>query len=779
MERDARRGRDFIRAIIEADLESGKHESIRTRFPPEPNGFLHIGHAKSIHLNFGVAEEHGGTCNLRFDDTNPTTEDVRYVEAIKDNVRWLGYEWDELYHASGWFEELYELAEVLIRKGKAYVDSQTEAEIRATRGTVTEPGRESPYRDRPVEENLDLFRRMRAGEFEDGAHVLRAKIDMAAPNMIMRDPLLYRIRHAHHYRTGDAWCIYPLYDFAHPLSDALEDITHSLCTLEFENNREIYDWLVRETEIDAAPRQIEFARLNLEYTVLSKRRLLRLVDGGHVDGWDDPRMPTIAGIRRRGVTPSAVKAFADMIGVAKADSRVDIGKLEFAIRDDLNPVAPRVMCVLRPLPLTVRTLEPGEAIGIEADYFPRDVDRSGTRTVPFTRELLIERDDFAEDPPAGFRRLAPGRHVRLRHAFVVRCDEVEHDDAGNLTGVVCTHIPDDELPEDAKVWSTIHWVPAAASLPAEIRLYDRLFRVPDPEDAPDGEDFLYNLNPESLVTLQGRVEPSVAADDPDTRYQFERQGYFWLDPIDGRDGDLVFNRIVSLRDTWAEKGQGQAQAQGAAGPPSSRTQPSSVAPAPSAGPPLTREAVVAELDDHHDDAALGRFVRYVDELGLEVEDARVLALDASSAELFEEALEAGAPALATANWIVNELPRELEKQDVANLPFGGAELAALVEMVEDHTLSRTNARQVLGHLARHGGDPEAYVEAEGLTKIADTALLEGIVDALIAANPDKVERYRAGQEGLLGFFVGQVMRETEGRADAQMVQGMLKERLGR
>ena len=736
-----------------------------------------------------MAEEYGGLCNLRFDDTNPTTEDTSYVEAIQADVRWLGFDWDDrLYHASGWFEQLYELAEVLIRKGKAYVDSQTEEEIRETRGTVTRPGIDSPYRDRSPEENLDLFRRMRAGEFEDGEHVLRAKIDMAARNMIMRDPLLYRIRHAHHYRTGDDWCIYPLYDFAHPLCDALEDITHSLCTLEFENNREIYDWLVRETEIAAQPRQIEFARLNIEYTVLSKRRLLRLVNEGYVEGWDDPRMPTIAALRRRGVRPSAIRAFADMIGVAKADSIVDIGKFEFAIRDDLNPVTPRVMCVLDPLLVVIDNLAEDKAILLDAPYFPRDVDREGSRTVPFTHEILIERDDFAETPPRGFRRLAPGRHVRLRYGYVIRCDEVVKDDAGVVRELHCTYLPetpDSPLPDDVKVWGTIHWVPAPVSLPAEVRLYDRLFRVPDPTDAPAGEDFLYNLNPDSLVTFaRARIEPSVADDDVDTRYQFERQGYFWRDPVDGRGEAMVFNQIVSMSQAGARAGAGPSpssptQDSSAARPEAAQAVPAQQAPAATqaSGAPLTRDNVLAELADNQDDAAARRFGRYVDELGLDIVDARVLAIDASLAELFEEALHAGAAAAITANWIINELPRELEKQDAANLPFGGSELAALVGMVDDGTLSQNSARQVLGHLARHGGDPRSYVEEQGLTRIADRDALAALVDEILGANPDKVARYRAGQEGLLGFFVGQLMRKTQGRGDPQVAQALLKERL--
>ncbi|MEJ2187050.1 MAG: glutamate--tRNA ligase family protein, partial [Gemmatimonadota bacterium] len=570
-------------------------------------------------------------------------------------------------------------------------------------------------------------------------------------------------------------------------------------TLEFENNREIYDWLVREAEIAAQPRQIEFARLNLEYTVLSKRRLLRLVNEGHVDGWDDPRMPTIAALRRRGVRPSAIRAFADMVGIAKADSIVDIGKLEFAIRDDLNPVAPRVMCVMDPLLVVVENLPEDKAILIDAPYFPRDVDREGSRTVPFTREILIEHDDFAESPPRGFRRLAPGRHVRLRHGFVIRCDDVVKDSDGVVRELRCTYLPetpDSPLPDDVKVRGTIHWVPAPVSLPAEVRLYNRLFRVPDPQDAPEGEDFLYNLNPDSLVTFaRARIEPSVADDDPDTRYQFERQGYFWRDPQDGRGDALVFNQIVSLREKVVALPPASASAEAPTGAVKAgdATQEQKVPTGGlkdgtqageavrdsviKGGQPLTRDDVLAELADHRDDAAARRFAHYVDDLELDVVDGRVLAIDASLAKLFEEALHAGAPAILTANWIINELPRELEKQDAANLPFGGSELAGLVVMVDDGTLSQNSAREVLGHLARHGGDPRSYVEEQGLTRIADRDALAALVDEILEANPDKVERYRAGQEGLLGFFVGQVMRKTQGRGDPQLAQELLKARL--
>ena len=552
---------DFIRAMVAEDLRTGKYGGqVVTRFPPEPNGYLHIGHAKSVCLNFGLAEENeGGVCHLRFDDTNPETEDIKYVDAIKEDVHWLGFDWgDMLFFASDYFEKLYDYAVKLIRDGKAYVDSSSEEEIREYRGTVTEPGRASPYRDRSVEENLDLFERMRAGEFEDGEHVLRARIDMAHPNMLMRDPLLYRIRHAHHYRRGDDWCIYPMYDFTHCLSDAIENITHSLCTLEFENNRELYDWVLDNAGIGRPrPEQTEFARLNLDHTVLSKRKLIELVEGGYVSGWDDPRMPTIAGLRRRGVTPEAIRAFCDMIGVDRVNSRVDIGKLEYAIRDDLNRRVPRVLCVLRPLRIVITNYPEGETDWLDAPYYPHDVPREGSRAVPFSRVIYIERDDFAEDPPKKYFRLAPGREVRLRYGYFIRCvDVVKDPETGEVAELRCTYDPETRggsAPDGRRVRGTIHWVSAEHAHTAEVRLYDRLFLNPNPDDVPEGEDWKTYINPASVVVVgDARIEPSVADDPAGTRYQFERLGYFISDPIESKPGALVFNRTVTLRDSWAK-----------------------------------------------------------------------------------------------------------------------------------------------------------------------------------------------------------------------------------
>jgi glutaminyl-tRNA synthetase len=553
-----RDGLDFIRSMVSRDVAAGKWGGrVATRFPPEPNGYLHIGHAKSICLNFGLASEYGGTCNLRFDDTNPLTEEQKYVDAIKADVRWLGFDWaDREYYASDYFERLYDFAVVLIRRGKAYVDSQTEEEIRTSRGSIQRAGTESPYRSRSVDENLDLFRRMREGEFPDGAHVLRAKIDMAHPNFLMRDPLLYRIRHASHYRRGDTWCIYPLYDFTHCLSDGIERITHSLCTLEFKDNRDLYDWILREVGIAQPPEQTEFARLNLDYTVLSKRKLVRLVREGHVAGWDDPRMPTVAGLRRRGVTPEAIRAFADGVGVARVDGRVEIGKLEHAIRDDLNMRVPRVLCVLRPLKVVITNYPDGQTEELDAPYYPHDVPKEGTRPLPFTRELYVERDDFMEAPPGKFFRLAPGREVRLRYAYFITCTDVVKDATGEITELRCTYDPatkGGDAPDGRKVKGTIHWVSAERSVPCEVRLYDRLFTQPDPDDVPDDQDFTATLNPESLVVLKNaRIEPAVADDPAGSRYQFERQGYFVSDLVDAKPGALVFNRTVQLRDTWAK-----------------------------------------------------------------------------------------------------------------------------------------------------------------------------------------------------------------------------------
>jgi glutaminyl-tRNA synthetase len=544
-------GRDFIRDIIQADLTAKRHGTVVTRFPPEPNGYLHIGHAKSICLNFGVAQEFGGRCHLRFDDTNPTKEEQEYIDAIERDVRWLGFDWGtDLYHASDYFERLYEWAEHLIRSGKAYIDDQSQDEMRARRGTLIEPGQNSPWRDRAVEENLDLFRRMRAGEFPNGARVLRAKIDMASGNINLRDPVLYRILHAHHPRTGTAWSIYPSYDFAHGQSDAIEHITHSLCTLEFEDHRPLYDWFLENLPVPSRPRQYEFARLNLTYTVLSKRVLTELVRGGHVKGWDDPRMPTLAGLRRRGVPPEAVRDFVRRIGVAKANSLVDVAMFDFSVREVLNKSAWRRMAVLRPLKIVIENYPEGQTEELEAVNHPDDPS-AGTRCIRFGRELYVEREDFMENPSKKFYRLSPGREVRLRYAYFVTCREVVKNDAGEVVELRCSYDPatrGGNAPDGRKVQATLHWVSAADAVPAEVRLYNPLFATPEPNAA----DFAADLNPGSLEVLTDcRLEPALAGANAEGAVQFERQGYFFRDP-DSAPGRLVYNRTVGLRDTWAK-----------------------------------------------------------------------------------------------------------------------------------------------------------------------------------------------------------------------------------
>ena len=548
--------RDFIRDIINDDLRTDKYDGrVHTRFPPEPNGYLHIGHAKSICLNFGIAEDYNGLCNLRFDDTNPVKEEQEYIDSIIEDVHWLGFDWeDRLYYASDYFEQMYQYALQLIEAGKAYVDELSAEEIRAYRGTLVDPGRQSPYRDRSVEENLDLFRRMRAGEFPDGSRVLRAKIDMASRNLNMRDPVMYRILHAEHPRTGDKWCIYPMYDWAHGLEDSIEGITHSICTLEFEDHRPLYDWFLDELGI-YHPQQIEFARLNLTYTVMSKRRLLELVQVGRVNGWDDPRMPTISGLRRRGYTPESIRDFARRIGVAKTDSTVDIALLEHSLREGLNQRAQRVMAVLRPLKVVIENYPESQEEEVDAVNNPEDTG-AGTRKVPFSRVLYIEREDFREDPPPKFFRLAPGREVRLRYAYFITCIGVVRDEkTGEVVELRCTYDPatrGGDAPDGRKVKATLHWVSAEHALEAEVRLYDHLFSKEDPTDVEDGADFKDYLNPDSLEILTScRVEPGLAGARPGSRYQFERQGYFCVDP-DSSSGKLVFNRTVSLRDTWAK-----------------------------------------------------------------------------------------------------------------------------------------------------------------------------------------------------------------------------------
>ncbi|MAB43641.1 MAG: glutamine--tRNA ligase [Pseudomonadales bacterium] len=542
----------FLRQIVQADLDSGKHSSIVTRFPPEPNGYLHIGHAKSICLNFGLAKEFGGVCNLRFDDTNPAKEEQEYIDAIKADVEWLGFEWGgDVRYASDYFDQLHAWAIELIKAGKAYVCELTPEQAREYRGTLTEPGKNSPFRERSVDENLDQFQRMTAGEFADGAKVLRAKIDMAAPNMNLRDPIIYRIRHAHHHQTGDKWCVYPSYDFTHGQSDALEGITHSICTLEFEDHRPLYEWFLDQLPVPAHPRQYEFARLNLNYTVTSKRKLKQLVDEKHVDGWDDPRMSTLSAFRRRGYTPAAIREFCERIGVTRSDGVVDMGVLEFCIRDDLDANAPRAMCVLKPLKVTITNYPEGQTEELRLPRHPKqDI---GERVLPFEREIYIDREDYMIDPPKGYKRLVPGGEVRLRGSYVIRADEAVTDPDGNIVELLCSYDPDTlgKNPEGRKVKGVIHWVPASSSIECEVRLYDRLFNAANPDKGEEGTTFLDNINPDSLQVLSGcRAEPSLAEATLDDRFQFEREGYFCVDSRDSKAGAMVFNRTVTLRDSW-------------------------------------------------------------------------------------------------------------------------------------------------------------------------------------------------------------------------------------
>jgi len=780
--------KDFIRTMIDQDLATGKHRRVVSRFPPEPNGFLHVGHAKSICLNFGLAREYpNSVCHLRYDDTNPETEDPSYVASIQEDVRWLGFDWGEnLFFASDYFERLYAFAEELIEKGLAYVDDLSDEQIREYRGTVTEAGRESPCRNRPVAENLDLFRRMRAGEFPDGSRVLRGKIDMAHPNMKMRDPLLYRIRHAEHYRRGDAWVIYPMYDFAHCLSDSIEGITHSLCTLEFENNREIYDWILDHVEVPRPqPRQTEFARLNLSYTVLSKRKLLELVREGRVEGWDDPRMPTLSGLRRRGYPPEAIRAFCDQIGVAKTNATVDVAQLEHAVRDHLNPVAPRVLCVINPLKVVIVNYPEAREERLPAPYFPRDIGKEGSRDLPFCRELWIEREDFMEEPPRGFHRLAPGREVRLRYAYFITCQEVVKDPAtGEITELRCTYDPatrGGSSPDGRGPKGTIHWVSARHALPVEVRLYDRLFDVERPDLVPEGRDYKDFLNPGSLTVIEKAwLEPSVGSEEtieaprPETpdferlhfdRLQFERLGYFYLDPVASVEGARVYNRIVHLKDTWAkvaarqEEGrEAPKQVRRAARPPAAGT------PPPPAAVELTarQAARAAALRQEH---------------GLPEQDAVMLGRNPELAALFEAAVAAHAQPQAVANWVIHEVARVVKETPVAELPFGGPELGELVSLIDAGTISSTIAKDVFEAMVAGEGAPGAIVEARELRQLDDAAALAPIVDEVLAAHPAEVEAWRGGKETLFGFLVGQVMRATRGKANPGRVHELLRQRL--
>ncbi|HUS29292.1 MAG TPA: glutamine--tRNA ligase/YqeY domain fusion protein [Kofleriaceae bacterium] len=738
---------DFIRDIIDEDLRTGRHTRVATRFPPEPNGYLHIGHAKAICVDFGVARDYNGTCNLRYDDTNPTKEDVEYVESIERDVRWLGFAPTAVLFSADYFPKMYELAERLVREGKAYVDDLPDEQIKEYRGTLSEPGKPSPFRDRSVDENLDLLRRMKAGEYPDGARVLRAKIDLASANMKMRDPLLYRIRHAHHHRTGDAWCIYPMYDYAHPLEDAIEGITHSICTLEFENNRELYDWVIDNTgPWNPRPRQYEFARLALEYTLMSKRKLRQLVEEGHVRGWDDPRMPTLAALRRRGYSPEAIRAFCDMIGVAKANSMVDIGKLEYCVRDDLNQNAPRVMGVLRPIEVEIA----GDvgAGATDAPYFPPDVGKPGGRALSISNRIFIDRDDWSDDPPADYKRLAPGRTVRLRHGVCITAEEVVSRDAAGAPTKIRAKVTD-----QGKGAGVIHWVDAATAVRAEVRIYERLFKVPKPEEG--GGDWMEHLDRDSLhVVADARVEASLASAAVGSRWQLERVGYFVVDD-DSKPGALVLNRIITLRD---DKPAVVAAA------PVEKKQNVKAATRPKSKSPTEYRAEARARDPE-----LARAYREAEGLGLPAEQADLVSGEPALARLFLAAATKDNAAI-VAKWMINELPRV-----DAETKIEPARFKEFIELVASGALATAGAKSVLADMVKTGKRAGELAASAGQAISADE--LGTRVQSVIEANPDKAAQYRSGKTGLLGFFVGQVMKSAP-NADAAEVNRVVRERLG-
>ena len=748
--------KDFLRTIVEKDLKSGKCKEVVTRFPPEPNGFPHIGHAKSICINFGIARDFNGHCNLRMDDTNPTSEDTKYVEALKDAVKWLGFDWgDNVYFTSDYFPKIYDYAVTLISMGKAYVDSLTEEEIREYRGTVTTAGKRSKYAQRSVEENLDLFERMKKGEFKDGEHILRAKIDMSAANMKMRDPLLYRIRHAHHFRAKNEWYIYPMYDFAHCLSDYIEGISHSICTLEFENNRDIYNWVLDTLGLELPrPYQHEFARLGINYTVMSKRKLLELVVGGQVSGWDDPRLPTIAGYKRRGYTRESILNFCDQIGIAKANSMVDVAQLEFCIKDDLNKKVPRVLCVLDPLKVTIENYEGTEEI--DASYYPHDVPKEGSRKIPFSKEIYIERDDFMENPPKGYFRLTPTQPVRLRHGFIITCKEVIKDSDGNITEIKAQYHPDSKSGSDTsgiKVKSAIQWVSAKEAKEVEVRVYDRLFK----DEAPQGVE---DINADSLQVIKNAlIEPAVITDKPDERFQFERQGYFYADPIDYTDEKPVFNKIVGLKDSWAKK---------------TKTDKSTPKDEPKA---QTKKEQTVGTETAMSEVQKVLFEKYTSEFKLNNEVANILARDEKLSSFYEEALRELNSPVGIANIVVTEVARELKEKEASELKFTAIQIAQLVKIIDDGTISSKIAKQVFETMAKTGENPTQIVENKGLVQISDPAKILPIIDEIIAKNPDNVAKFKAGNTKLLGFFVGQVLKTTGGKANPKVVNELVAQKL--
>jgi len=762
-------GSNFIRDIIEADLRANAHGGrVVTRFPPEPNGYMHIGHAKAICIDFGMAQQYGGHCHLRFDDTNPVAEDTEYVLGIQEDIRWLGFDWGEkIFFASDFFDRMYELAEGLIQDGKAYVCDLSESDFRAVRGTVTEAGGHSPGRNRSTEENLDLFRRMAAGEFPDGYAVLRAVGDMASPNMKMRDPPLYRIRNVEHHRTGDKWCIYPMYDYAHPLEDALEDITHSLCSLEFQDNRELYDWVIEHTAVTTRPRQYEFARLNLTYTVTSKRKLRQLIEEGHVSDWDDPRMPTLRGLRRLGVPPQAIRSFVDRIGVAKTNSIIDISNFEWAVRDTLNTMAPRVMAVLDPLKMIITNFPEDRTEWLECDHWPHDIPQEGSRPVPFTRELFVERTDFSESPPKGWRRITVGEEIRLRYGYIVRCTGFEKDENGRITALKATYDPQTvggDTPDGRKVKGTIHWVSASEGVHVPVHVYDRLFNVANPDGA-EGS-LLDHVNKDSLNIVNAVVEPSLTKAKPGSHWQFERTGYFVRDAVDDR---LRFNRTVGLKDSWSAP----------------KTEPKPAAPVPA---PKTE--VEADLDGRRkrkrkartevqaellasDPELAARLTEYQEVLKLSEKDATTLTSDRNLSDFFEEARSHTAHTKAVANWTINAVQAHAKEAGFDDLNFTGSEVAMLVDCIEDGRVSSKGAKKVFEAMAATGGHPAELIDELGVGQITDEATIQGYIEAFLAENPKQLAQYQGGNAKLFGYFVGGVLRASGGRAAPALVNKLL------
>ena len=752
---------NFLRDLIAADVEAGTHGGrVVTRFPPEPNGYPHIGHAQSICLNFGLANQFGGVTRLRYDDTNPETEDPEFVVALEDAVRWLGFEPFEIRFASDYFEQFYAWAVGLVERGLAYVDSQDGDAIRAGRGTVTEPGTPSPFRDRPAAESLRLLDEMRRGQHADGTHVLRARIDgehgpMADPNMKLRDPIMYRIRRdAHHYRRGDEWAIYPLYDWAHGQGDAIEGVTHSVCTLEFDVNRPLYDWYLDAIGVpEPRNHQYEFARFNLDYAVTSKRKLRQLVEDGHVRGWDDPRMPTIAGLRRRGIRPEAIRTFFDRLGVTKVNGSVELQQFEYAVRDDLNERAPRVLAVADPVELAIEGLAPRQ---LDAPYWPHDVappeGAPRTRPLPLGPAVWIERADYADDPPKRWKRLAPGARVRLRHGPVVECLGADHDADGAVVRVRA------RLADGDDAQGVIHWVDAETGLPASFRMYERLYTDPNPGAL---DDHLSALNPDSLTETQGYVEPSVADDAPDTRYQFERTGYFWQDPEDSSPDTLVFNRIVALRDSWAKQTAPASKPR----PPKAETR---AMPAAPSGPHDAASAL-SDADRETYDALVGD--------GVGDEEAAVLASDDGLAALYRSVVTGHDAPRDAAVVVVHDVRRALGDAPLASSQAEAAELAAVLQLVADQALTRNAASEAVAALVAEGGSARSVIDRLGLAAVRDADALAPAVDAALADHPDEVARYRAGDQRLMGFFMGQAMRRAGKGAAPKEVQALLRERL--